>query len=179
MKDKLKILGFECIYSILVIVTSVVYCLIQFAGKKQIGQNTYEIFGGNDYSYNYAAYFAGLLLFGFSLWFFHEWVLKKHLSDITETGPVFKIVYVLAALFFCFVMLMVQIGEYLIILGLDDYIYPELLTFITIFGWPVITLIFMTVMMILASIKKEKVKTEEIEEPSVKYTDYRKKKKKK
>jgi hypothetical protein len=74
---------------------------------------------------------------------------------------------------------MVQIGEYLIILGLDDYIYPELLTFITIFGWPVITLIFMTVMMILASIKKEKVKTKEIEEPSVKYSDYRKKKKKK
>ena len=135
-------------------------------------------FGGRDYRYDPVFYILGLLLFGFSVWFFYEWVLKKHLADVIKTGLVFKTIYSLVALFFCLVMFSVQILENLMILGLNDNIYPELLSFITIFGWPVATFIFMMVMMILASVKKEKAQTEEKEEPSVKYTDYSKKKRK-
>ena len=178
MKEKLKILGFECIYIVSIIVTSIVYNLIQFAGKKFIASNTDVLFGGNDYRYNSLAYIVGVILFGFTLWFLHEWILKKHLEDIVKTGLIFKTVYTLISLFFCIVMFFIQIGEYLILLGLNDNIYPELLTFITFFGWPVAAFIFMIVRMILASLKKEKVKTEEKKEPSVKYSDYSKKKKK-
>ncbi len=180
MKERFKILGFECLYTLLMIVTSVVFNLIQFAGKKLIASNQGTIFGGNDYRYNPIAYIAGLLLFGFTLWFLYDWVLKKHLAGIVNTGLIFKTCYSLLSAFFCIVMFFVMIVEYLFILGFNDNIYPELLSFITAFGWPAVTFIFTVVMMILASLKKEKPDADEEEVKllnSAVYTDYKKKKK--
>ena len=158
MKGKLKLIGFEILYLVLVILASLPAHLVQFFGRRMpedLGFDPQIETYGIDYRYNPFAYFFGVFIFVSALYFLYIWVLKKRMTRENVKGVVFKIVFVLTSLFFSFIMFMIQCTELLIFLGFDDNILPELGQFITVFIWPVILFAFSDAAMIAAAIKKE------------------------
>lgn len=158
MKGKLKLIGFEILYLVLVILASLPAHLVQFFGRRMpedLGFDPQIETYGIDYRYNPFAYFFGVFIFVSALYFLYIWVLKNRMTRENVKGVVFKIVFVLTSLFFSFIMFMIQCTELLIFLGFDDNILPELGQFITVFIWPVILFAFSVAAMIAAAIKKE------------------------
>ncbi len=163
MKGKLKLIGFEILYLVLVILASLPAHLVQFFGRRMpedLGFDPQIETYGIDYRYNPFSYFFGVFIFASALYFLYVWVLKKRMTRENVNGLVFKIVFVLTSLFFSFIMFMIQCTELLIFLGFDDNILPEFGQFVTVFIWPVILFAFSVAAMIAAAIKKVPEKAE-------------------
>lgn len=163
MKGKLKLIGFEILYLVLVILASLPAHLVQFFGRRMpedLGFDPQIETYGIDYRYNPFSYFFGVFIFVSALYFLYIWVLKKRMTRENVNGLVFKIVFVLTSLFFSFIMFMIQCTELLIFLGFDDNILPEFGQFVTVFIWPVILFAFSVAAMIAAAIKKVPEKAE-------------------
>jgi|GEM_PF-1411212 len=171
MKGKFKLIGFEILYLVLVILASLPAHLVQFTGRRMPEDpgfdpqiETYGI----EYRYNPFAYFFGALIFVMALYLLYTWVLKKRMTRENVKGVVFKIVYVLTSLFFSYIMFMIQCIELLLFLGFDDNILPELGQFITVFIWPVILFAFSIAVMVIASLKKKSEAPEHAEKSTAK-----------
>ena len=158
MKAKLKLIGFEILYLVLVILASLPAHLVQFFGRRMpedLGFDPQIETYGIDYRYNPFAYFFGVFIFVSALYFLYIWVLKNRMTRENVKGVVFKIIYVLTSLFFSYIMFMIQCIELLLFLGFDDNILPEFGQFITVFIWPVILFVFTVGIMIWTVLKKE------------------------
>ena len=158
MKGKLKLIGFEILYLVLVILASLPAHLVQFFGRRMpedLGFDPQIETYGIDYRYNPFAYFFGVFIFVSALYFLYIWVLKNRMTRENVKGVVFKIIYVLTSLFFSYIMFMIQCIELLLFLGFDDNILPESGQFITVFIWPVILFVFTVGIMIWTVLKKE------------------------
>ena len=163
MKGKLKLIGFEILYLVLVILASLPAHLVQFFGRRMpedLGFDPQIETYGIDYRYNPFSYFFGVFIFASALYFLYVWVLKKRMTRENVNGLVFKIVFVLTSLFFSFIMFMIQCTELLIFLGFDDNILPEFGQFVTVFIWPVILFAFPIAGLIITALKKVPEKAE-------------------
>lgn len=163
MKGKLKLIGFEILYLVLVILASLPAHLVQFFGRRMpedLGFDPQIETYGIDYRYNPFSYFFGVFIFVSALYFLYIWVLKKRMTRENVNGLVFKIVFVLTSLFFSFIMFMIQCTELLIFLGFDDNILPEFGQFVTVFIWPVILFAFPIAGLIITALKKVPEKAE-------------------
>ena len=171
MKEKTKLIGFEILYLVLVILASLPAHLVQFFGRRMpedLGFDPRIETYGIDYRYNPFAYFFGVFIFVSALYFLYIWILKKHMTRVNVKGVVFKTVYVLVALVFSFIMFVIQCTELLLLLGFDDNILPELGQFITVFIWPVILFLFPIAAMTFTALKKKPEASEPAEKSTAK-----------
>ncbi len=171
MKEKTKLIGFEILYLVLVILASLPAHLVQFFGRRMpedLGFDPQIETYGIDYRYNPFAYFFGVFIFASALYFLYVWVLKKRMTRENIKGVVIKIVFVLTSLIFSFIMFMIQCIELLLFLGFDDNILPELGQFVTVFIWPVTLFLFPIAGMIITALRKELEKAEAPKKSSAK-----------
>ena len=168
MKGKLKLIGFEILYLLLVTIASLPANAVQFLGKRKPAEFSQVIYGGIDYKYNPLAYFFGVFIFGSAVYFLYIWILKDRLTKESIKGVAFKIVYVLTSLLLSFIMFIIQCIELTLILGLNDNILPEFGQFVTVFVWPVILFAFPIAGMIITALGKEPEKAEAPKKSSAK-----------
>ena len=142
MKEKLKLLGLECIYFIAVTVAAAAGALLQFVGR--IHKDDYRnLFAGSIYYYNIAVYMLGLLLFPGVVYFVYVKRFKKTVEKFKKESGFMKFCYVLLAVLFSAALFAVLIICDLFMLGLNDLMEPEALFYCTVFGWPAGLMIFM------------------------------------
>ncbi|MBQ3852819.1 MAG: hypothetical protein II760_05505, partial [Lachnospiraceae bacterium] len=155
MKGKLKLIGFEILYIVLVTIASIAGAAAQFLGKTRV--NDFSAYADSfvDYRYNSMAYLFGMFIFISALYGLYVWLLRPRITKESVKGIGFKIIYVLAALVFSFIMFMIQCFELVMLIGFDDNILPESGQFITVFIWPVILFVFTVGIMIWTVLKKE------------------------
>ncbi len=168
MKGKLKLIGFEILYLVLVTIASLPVAAVQFVGKRKAAEFSGYIYQGIDYRYNPIAYLFGVFIFASALYFLYVWILSERLTKESIKGIAFKIFYVLAAIVFSFIMFLIQCAELVIILGFNDNILPEFGQFLTVFIWPVILFAFPIAGMIITALRKEPEKAEAPKKSSAK-----------
>ena len=167
MKEKTKVIGFECLYLFFVIAASVACDAFQFVGKKLVSDYSDFLFAGSEYKYNPLAYIFGAVLFITCLYALYYWVLKKRIDSLNEYRPGFVIVYVLIALALSFLMFGIHVVELVLLLEINNNILPEFCQFLTTFGWPVATFFF-TLGALLKPLVDKKLGKETVEEPELK-----------
>jgi glucan phosphoethanolaminetransferase (alkaline phosphatase superfamily) len=160
MKKRLKLIGFEILYIVLVTIASIAGAAAQFLGKKKV--NDFSAYADSlvDYRYNPMAYLFGMFIFISALYGLYVWLLRPRITKESVKGIGIKIIYILTALVFSFIMFMIQCFELVMLIGFDDNILPESGQFITVFIWPLAVFVFTVGMMIWTVLKKEPEKTE-------------------
>ena len=155
MKKRLKLIGFEILYIVLVTIASIAGAAAQFLGKKKV--NDFSAYADSlvDYRYNPMAYLFGMFIFLSALYCLYVWLLRPRITKESVKGIGIKIIYVLTALVFSFIMFMIQCFELVMLIGFDDNILPESGQFITVFIWPLAVFIFTVGVMVWTVLKKE------------------------
>ena len=90
-------------------------------------------------------YVIGLAIFCTSLSLMYKYIVQKKL----ETYSINKVAAVIVVIIMCIVMFAALVFESFVILGMNSSLKPEVLFYITIFGWPMGTMIYMFVRLML------------------------------
>ncbi len=161
-KKFFKLLGIECLYLLGAILAAMVGSMIQLIGKEYIGEHSSFIFRGDVYKYNTFAYIVGIVVFAEFILLCHKYLVRKFAANISELHPALKVVYMLVTPLFGILMFMGLLSVLYILLESGDALSPEILFGITVAGWPVVTVIYMFIVIIL----NWKTKTEILQNPS-------------
>ena len=144
-----KLFGLECLYLLLMLIAACIACPIQFIGKKDTGATSGFLFANPVYQYNMIAYAAGLMLFlAFIILTYRIWV-SRYLPELPETPTGLKVFMILISLVFAFLMFVGIFIETLFILGLSGNPKPEACLYVTAFGWPVATFVYIGTLIVL------------------------------
>lgn len=148
----IKFVGQECLFLLKAVFIAAVANLVQFIGRKYEGDYSSFMFAGSNYHYNFLFYILGILLFFAFLTAAYGRFWKKRQEEIKNFKSS-KIVGIgVIALTFALGMLVALALCNLALLGLGDNIKPKFLFGLTVFGWPIVTFIY--VMMIVIFSKK-------------------------
>ena len=163
MKEKLKLLGKECLFLLCVTIAAAAADMLQFVGKKQQGEQTSFMFREILYEYNILPYLAGLILIVAFVYYVYTRRFRKTVREFRKETGIMKFLYITLAVLLCMVMFAVLVICALFILGLTGNMHPEALFYLTSFGWPVFTLVFMTAVLFIkeGSLKKVWAKGDE------------------
>ena len=148
-KKFFKLLGVECLYLLAAIVVAALANMIQLIAKEYAGEHSSFIFRGDVYKYNIYAYLGGILVFAEFILLCHKHLVKKFAKNISELHPLLKAVYLLAVLAFGALMCACLLSELFILLETGDALTPEILFGVTVFGWPVVIVIYMIIVIAL------------------------------
>ena len=151
MKDYFKLFGSEVLFLLASTVVAGLATLLQIVGRSHIGNYSGFIWSGNEYRYNAFFYILGMVLFVGFMILGYKFFLKERISDLSQAGIVPKIIFPLIALVFSILILAVIVFCLFLMMGLTDNMRPLWMVYITGFGWPVFSLIFMIVSEVLAS----------------------------
>ena len=146
----LKFVGQECLFLLKAVFIAVVTNLIQFIGRKYEGDYSGFMFAGSNYHYNFLFYILGILLFFAFLIAAYVRFWKSRQEDIKKFVKL-KIVGIgVIALVFSFGMIVALVICNLALLGLGDNMKPKFLFDFTVLGWPIITFIYVMIIVILS-----------------------------
>ncbi len=167
MNKRLKFLGFDVLFSIALTIIAVVCSLFQCIGLKPALENTFLDPGYIDMKFNGFSYAGGMLIYAGVLVYYFRWYLKMKYSDYPLRHASVVIMHFMISFVFCFVMFIGLVFASLIFIGFNKNLVPELFAFITVFIWPIVTLILMNAGLIyfLVRTRKEKEEPAEAEEP--------------
>ena len=154
-KKFVKLLGVECLYLLGAILATMLGNMIQYIGKEYIGEHSSFIFRGDVYKYNMYAYIAGVAVFVEFILLCHKLLVRKFAGNISELHPACKAVYMLVVPVFGVLMVLGLLSELYIFLESGDALSPEILFLATVAGWPVITVVYMLIVIALNWKKKE------------------------
>lgn len=138
-------MGSLVLYMVLTVLSAGLCFFIQTLGKEFLGQWSGFLFAGDSFRYNYVMYFIGLAIFCTSLSLMYKYIVQKKL----ETYSINKVAAVIVVILMCIVMFAALVFESFVILGMNSSLKPEVLFYITIFGWPIGTMIYMFVRLML------------------------------
>lgn len=148
-KTGLKIIGAEALYLLTSSIVAGLAALVQMIGRTYDGDYSSFIWSGSIYRYNAFFYMLGLMVFVGFMIAGYMFFLKKRIVYLSQSGVALKILFFAVALVFSIVVLAVLVMCYFLITGLTDSMKPGLMFQITGYGWPIFTLVFMTVIEIL------------------------------
>ena len=105
--------------------------------------------------YNMLFYILGILLFILFIGFVYKMLLRDELLKVKQTGLFFKLIYIITAVLCCWRIKVVfaSISEKL---NHGYKFYPKWKVMATVWGWPIMIALGLTVAMIYHSIKKTK-----------------------
>ena len=145
MKEKLKMFGAEAIYLLAATMVAALAAAIQTVGRTYIGDYSSFIWSGSEYSYNAIFYILGIILFVGSLVLGYRYFLKKRIVPFRDQSIPVRIVFIVLALLFAILMLAAVVFALFTVVGMNDNMRPEILMEITVFGWPILTFVFLLV----------------------------------
>ena len=179
MNKLLKFLGFDVLTSIALTIIAVVCSLIQCIGLKQVMPNELIDYNYIDMKFNGFAYVAGSLIYaGFLVYYFKRFQKLKY-SDYPLRHAGVVIMHFIISFVFCFAMFILLVFASLVVIGFNKNLVPDFLAFITVFIWPIVTLVLMNAALtvFLVKTRKEKVEPEEDKTPKKKENNKKNKKK--
>ena len=138
-------MGSLVLYMVLTVLSAGLCFFIQTLGKEFLGQWSGFLFAGDSFRYNYVMYVIGLAIFCTSLILMYKYIVQKKL----ETYSINKVAAVIVVILMCIVMFAALVFVSFVILGMNSSLKPEVLFYITIFGWPMGTMIYMFVRLML------------------------------
>lgn len=138
-------MGSLVLYMVLTVLSAGLCFFIQTLGKEFLGQWSGFLFAGDSFRYNYVMYVIGLAVFCTSLSLMYKYIVQKKL----ETYSINKVAAVIVVILMCIVMFAALVFESFVILGMNSSLKPEVLFYITIFGLPIGTMIYMFVRLML------------------------------
>lgn len=150
-----KLIAFESIYMLIVIAIACACSLLQIVNKRFDSTYSSFIFSGTNYKYNYLFYFLGFVLFITISFVTYKLVFAKYFDLISQINIGFKIIsWVVLVIFSALMVLCITFVLFVTVLGLSANLLPDSLFIITVVGWPVIILVFLTVEIIRRSSTK-------------------------
>ncbi len=157
MNKRLKFLGLDVLYSILLVIVAGICSLIQCIGIKQVLPDD-QIFDPFmiDMRFNWFFYILGTLLFAAFLWYSFKKFMKTKYEDYPVRHAGVVILHFMISFVFCTAMMVVLIFASLIVLGFNKNPVPELLEFITVFVWPIASFILMNAALIVYIVRTKK-----------------------
>ena len=138
-------MGSLVLYMVLTVLSAGLCFFIQTLGKEFLGQWSGFLFAGDSFRYNYVMYVIGLAVFCTSLSLMYKHIVQKKL----ETYSINKVAAVIVVILMCIVMFAALLFESFVILGMNSSLKPEVLFYITVIGWPIGTMIYMFVRLML------------------------------
>ena len=138
-------MGSLVLYMVLTVLSAGLCFFIQTLGKEFLGQWSGFLFAGDSFRYNYVMYVIGLAVFCTSLSLMYKYIVQKKL----ETYSINKVAAVIVVIIMCIVMFAALVFESFVILGMNSSLKPEVLFYITVIGWPMGTMIYMFVRLML------------------------------
>ena len=138
-------MGSLVLYMVLTVLSAGLCFFIQTLGKEFLGQWSGFLFAGDSFRYNYVMYVIGLAVFCTSLILMYKYIVQKKL----ETYSINKVAAVIVVIIMCIVMFAALVFESFVILGMNSSLKPEVLFYITVIGWPMGTMIYMFVRLML------------------------------
>ena len=138
-------MGSLVLYMVLTVLSAGLCFFIQTLGKEFLGQWSGFLFAGDSFRYNYVMYVIGLAIFCTSLSLMYKYIVQKKL----ETYSINKVAAVIVVIIMCIVMFAALVFESFVILGMNSSLKPEVLFYITVIGWPIGTMIYMFVRLML------------------------------
>ncbi len=138
-------MGSLVLYMVLTVLSAGLCFFIQTLGKEFLGQWSGFLFAGDSFRYNYVMYVIGLAVFCTSLSLMYKYIVQKKL----ETYSINKVAAVIVVIIMCIVMFAALVFESFVILGMNSSLKPEVLFYITVIGWPIGTMIYMFVRLML------------------------------
>lgn len=138
-------MGSLVLYMVLTVLSAGLCFFIQTLGKEFLGQWSGFLFAGDSFRYNYVMYVIGLAVFCTSLILMYKYIVQKKL----ETYSINKVAAVIVVIIMCIVMFAALVFESFVILGMNSSLKPEVLFYITVIGWPIGTMIYMFVRLML------------------------------
>ncbi|MBP5555926.1 MAG: hypothetical protein J6X94_13780 [Lachnospiraceae bacterium] len=158
MNKRLKFLGLDVLYSIALVIVATVCSLIQCIGLKQVLSNDLIDYNYIDMKFNGFAYTIGFLIFAGFLFYSFKKFLKTKYEDYPIGHWSVVIIHFMISSVFCFVMFLALIFASLVIIGFNKNLVPELLAFITVFVWPIVSFVLMNAALMVFLIKGRKPK---------------------
>lgn len=156
MNKRVKFLGLDVLYSIVLVIVAVACSLIQCIGitpDLPAGLIDFELI---NVKYNLFAYFAGTVIYAAFLFFSFKKFLKTKYSDYPIRSAGVVIMHFMISAVFCFIMFIGLIFASLMLIGYDISLNPEFLLFITVFIWPIVSFALMNAALIVYLIKTKK-----------------------
>jgi len=161
MNKRLKFLGIDVLFSIALTIVAALCSLIQCIGLKQVLPNGLIDYNYIDMKFNGFSYIGGILIYAGFLAYYFKWFLNLKYSDYPLRHAGVVIMHFIISFVFCFVMLFLLVFASLIVIGFNKNLVPELLAFITVFIWPVVTLVLMNAALVVFLVKTRKEKEPE------------------
>ncbi len=157
MNKRLKFLGLDVLFSIAMVAVAALCSLIQCIGVKQVLPNELIDYNMIDMQYNLFSYICGTLIYAGFIFFSFKKFLKTKYEDYPLRHWSVVVMHFVISFVFCSVMFVALIFASLIFVGFNKNLVPELLVFITVFIWPIVSLILMNAALIIYLVKnKEK-----------------------
>ena len=156
MNKRVKFLGLDVLYSIALVIVATACSLIQCIGLEQTLPNELIDYSLIDMKFNGFSYTVGLLIFaGFLIRSFQKFLKIKY-EDYPIGHWSVVVIHFMISFVFCFVMFVALIFASLVFIGFNKNLVPELLAFITVFIWPIASLILMNAALIVFLVKSKK-----------------------
>lgn len=150
MKNDLKLYGAEALYLLGMTIVAFLFYLVQTIGKVYERDYSSFIFSGSVYRYNYFFYFLGWVLFAGALFAGYKYFLKERMSVLAESRLAPRIFFSVIAVVFTILMFAAVVFAAFLTVGMNDVIEPKILFNLTVFGFPILNLVFMGVTEYLA-----------------------------
>ena len=148
MKENLKVFGFETLYLLATLIVAAGSFLIQLIGRSYAGEHGSFIFYGSNYTYNIIFYYLGMLVYIAFMIAGYKFFLKKRITGLSGPGIAVKIVFPIIAFIFSVLMFVVLLIVALMVLEFDN-MKPYSMFQFTLFGWPIICMVYMIIVEIV------------------------------
>lgn len=154
-KQYLKIIGIESMMMVITIINADIACLILFVGRIHVDSYSNFMFGGNAYQYNLLTYIVGIALYLGLFVSLYKKIMKKSVIQLAAYSIPLRVLAWCICLFWALVMFITLLMVVFLKIGLSDNMEPEIMTWISIIGWPVVTVLFIGINLIRKILKNK------------------------
>lgn len=143
-RDYFIIIGKTSLFMIAAIIAAALGFYLQLLKKQYVTDYYGSIFSGGVYRYHILFYLAGAAFYiGVFSFLYRKW-MRRVMKQLAAYSVGFSILIWVICLFWGIVMFLIQfIVEFLNRSHMTDLIEPEVLTWISAAGWPMLTLLFL------------------------------------
>ena len=144
-----KFLGVDCLYLLSCVIVSTAGAAIQLIGREYVGEWSSLLADGETYSYRFFAYVFGLIIYiSYLIVSYRKFYSGKHLL-LSHASIMCKALHIVIAFIFAVIMLAAMMLIIDHFMGLNVNMIPQWMMLWTVFGWPLILLLYMVLVVII------------------------------
>ena len=148
-----RLIGYESLYMLLATLAACGSALLQTLFKRFAYHYSSFIFSGSNYYYNVFMYILGIVIYFSAAYFLYK-KYRERFESVTELNILLRIAAWIVFLLWGFIMMISELMVlFALVLGLTNNLIPEILLYISIIGWPIVTVVFFGVLYIRKSLR--------------------------